>query len=199
MAASGTPENPNGTTLPIPPTPWLYAYSYPSDCLDLNYIVPSYPANTGSTTPQTTINNSAGSWVPSAGQIVYKVQTVLDSNNNSLLVVLTNQCQAQAVYTTNLPNPASWDSLFQQAMVASLGAYLVPALSLSIPLMQMNIKQAEVAIAQARAADGNEGVTVMDHLPDWMLARAGGSNWGIGYSNYAGYCFNMSWPNGDDG
>src|ERR1700761_2442839 len=189
MAASGTPENPSGSSYPIPPIPWLYAYAYPSDCLDVRYIVPSFPTNNGSSTPQTTINNAAGTWLPTGGQIPYKVQTVLDKNNNSILVILTNQDLATCVYTTNLPNPAQWDSLFQQAMVASLGAYLVPALSLSLPLMQLSIQTAEKAIAMARAADGNEGVTVMDHLPDWMIARAGGSNWGNGVNTYGGFCY----------
>src|SRR4051812_38928967 len=32
-AAQGTPENPDGTTLPLPPSPWLYSYAEPSDCL----------------------------------------------------------------------------------------------------------------------------------------------------------------------
>jgi hypothetical protein len=42
-AAQGTPENPEGTTLPLPPVPWLYQYAYPSDCLQMRFIVPSLP------------------------------------------------------------------------------------------------------------------------------------------------------------
>ena len=193
-AAEGTPENPGGLSLPLPPSPWLYSYAYPSDCLDVRYIVPSLPSNEGGAVPATTINNAAGAWIPSGGQIPYSVTT--DNNSTSpRLVILTNQDQAQAVYTQNQPNPATWDSLFQAAMVASLGAFLVPALSLSFPLMQLAIKTAEGAIAQARTADGNEGVTTMDHLPDWMRARAGGQGFGIGYnlSLYGGYV-NMCWP-----
>lgn len=195
-AAQGTPENPNGDTFTlVPPTPWLYQYAYPSDCLDMRYIVPSLPMNEAGTVPATTINNAAGTWIPSGGQIPFVVSTALDSNGNNIVVILTNQDQAQAVYTTNQSNPAGWDSLFQAAMVASLGAFLVPALSLSLPLMDRCVRMAEVAIAQARTADGNEGVTVMDHLPDWMRARAGGQGLGIGYnlSLYGGYC-NIIWP-----
>jgi hypothetical protein len=202
-AAQGTPENPDGTLYPIPDTPWLYAYAYPSDCLDMRYIIPSYPANTGSTTPSTTINNAAGTWLPSGGQIPYQVSYAADANGSPITIILTNQDQAQAAYTVNQPNPATWDSLFQAAMVASLGAFLVPALSLSLPLMQLSIKTAEMAIAQARAADGNEGVTSMDHLPDWMQARAGGAGWGpgfgLGVNNWSGYCWNMTWPYGSNG
>lgn len=197
-AAQGTPENPSGSSLPIPPTPWLYAYAYPSDCLDMQFIVPSLPSNAGGTTPATTINNAAGTSLPNGGQIPYVISTLSDSNNAPILIILTNQDQAQAVYTVNQSDPAGWDSLFQSAMVASLGAFLVPALSLSLPLLDRCVKQAEVAIAQARVADGNEGVTTMDHLPDWIRARAGGQGFGIGwnFSSYGGYC-NMQWPSGD--
>lgn len=197
-AAQGTPENPNGTTLPVPPTPWLYQYAYPSDCLDIRYVVPSLPSNAGGSTPSTTINNAAGAWIPNGGQIPYLVQTASTVSNTPVLVILTNQDQAQVVYTVNQPNPAAWDSLFQAAMVASLGAYLVPALSLSLPLMDLAIKTAENAIAIARIADGNEGVTSMDHTPDWMRARAGAQGFGVnGFTNWGGYCYTpMCWPSG---
>lgn len=195
-AAQGTPENPSGTQYPLPPTPWLYAYAYPSDCLSMRSIVPSFPGNVGSNIPATTINNSAGTWLPSSGQIPYVVSYAPDVNGSPILIILTNQCQAQAVYTINQPNPAAWDSMFQAAMVASLGAFLVPALSLSLGLMQLSIKTAEGIIIQARVADGNEGVTVMDHLPDWMRARAGaqGYGWGYNFTTYGGYCTDISWP-----
>lgn len=193
MAASGTPENPTGTSLPLPPFPWLYAYGYPSDCLLFRAILPSLPASVGGA-PATTINNAAGTWFPSGAQIPYAVSTIGDTNNSPIMVVLTNQSQAQAIYNLNIPNPAIWDSLFQAAMVASLGAFLVPALSLNITLMQLAIKTAEAAITRARAQDGNEGVTVMDHLPDWMRARLGGGmSTGITGAAWGGY-YNPIWP-----
>lgn len=195
-AASGTPENPEGTSLPVPPSPWLYAYAYPSDCLDVRYIVPSYPASTGST-PDFPVNVASATWLPTGGQIPFKVQLIDATPASQRLCVLTNQELAQVVYTTNFSNPAGWDSLFQEGMVASLGAFLVPALSLSLPLLDRCVKQAEVAIAQARVRDGNEGVTNMDHTPDWMQARLGGTGWyslGYGYGSTQGY--NMCWPSG---
>lgn len=203
-AAQGTPENVDGTTLPLPPTPYLYAYAYPVDCLFFRYIVPSFPANTGTDIPQTTINNSAATWLPSGGQIVFKLSTFqLTPTSQPIQVILTNQDQAQGVYTANLPNPSLWDSLFQAAMVASLGAFLVPALSLNLALLDRQVKAAESIIAQARAWDANEGVTSMDHTPDWIQARAGGSGygWGWGYlgSSWYGSFYNMNWPMGGDG
>lgn len=196
-AAQGTPENVNGTSLPLPPSPWLYAYAYPSDCLAVRFIVPSMPATVGSTAPATTVNNSAGTWLPNGGQIAYAVGIEYTVNNSPYKVIYTNQDQAQIVYTVNEANPSVWDSLFEQGMVASLAAFLVPALNMNFPLMQIQIKNAENCIKIARAADGNEGVTTMDHLPDWMRARAGGQGFGVGYNftSFGGYC-NMMWPDG---
>lgn len=199
-AAQGTPENPTGTVFPIPPTPWLFMYQYPSDCLDFGYIVPSFPASLTGSPPQTTTNNASGTWLPTGGQIPFKVGTVFDSNNRPTIVVLTNQDLAQAVYTVNQPNPATWDSLFQAAMVASLAAFLVPALSLALPLMDRVIKLAEAAISQARTRDGNEGVTTQDHTPDWFMARAGGQGYGIGWgmNGFGSPLTNMAWPSNGD-
>ena len=197
QAAQGTPENPNGSSLPLPPTPWLYAYAYPSDCLLFRFIVPSLPSNEGGTVPATTINNAAGTWLPTQGQIPFAVSTVHDTLGNPTTVILCNQDQAQGIYNADYSNPALWDSLFQSAMVAGLASFLVPALSLSLPLMDRQVKIAESAIAVARRQDGNEGVTVQDHTPDWFIARAGGQGFGIGYniSTWGGYC-NVMWPSG---
>lgn len=198
-AAMGTPENPQGTSLPLPPTPWLYQYALPSDCLFVRFIVPSFPAGVASVPPQTTINNAAPSWLPGGGQIPFAVAYATDVNNNPIQVILTNQDQAQAVYTVNQPNPVIWDSLFQQAFVSSLAAFFVPALSLNIQLMAASISAAERMIMQARVADGNEGVTSQDHVPDFIRARGGESGWGYAYANgyfgqYGyGYC-SMAWP-----
>lgn len=199
QAAMGTPENPNGTTYPVPEFPWLYGYAYPSDCLKFNYIIPSNPFGASGGVPATSINNAAGPQIPSPGQITYVVSSSLNSNNQPIIIILTNQSQAQGVYNANLPNPALWDSMFQAAMVATLGAFLVPALSLDKELMQLSVRTADAVITQARVADGNEGVTAMDHVPDWMRARAGAQGygyawgWNNGFLNYQGYQ-NISWP-----
>lgn len=192
-AAAGTPENPLGTTLPLPPTPWLYAYSYPSDCLRVRSIVPSQTP-TSSTLPSTTFNNPALVCNGESGQIRYAVAYDTDSGGNPIITILTNQTQAQGIYTVNQSNPVIWDSQFQAAYVASLGAFLVPALSLDMGLMDRCVKLAENMIIQARVSDGNEGVTVMDHTPDWILAR------GVSFYNYGTYANNnydpMPWPTG---
>lgn len=196
-AAAGTPENPTGSMLPLPPTPWLYSYSDPADSLNVRYIVPSLPSGAGGTGTQTTLNNAASITLAGQGQIPYTVAYSTDTSGNPLRVILTNQSQAQAVYTVNQPNPTIWDSLFQEAMVSSLAAYLVPALSLNIQLMGLQVQRAAALIARARTADGDEGVTVMDHLPDWMRARGGAGrlDYWAEYWTQSGYV-DMIWPAG---
>lgn len=198
-AATGTPENPLGADYPQPPTPWLYSYQIPANSLAIRFLVPSLPF-TATGIPPTAASVAAPIYIPGGGQIPYAVATGVDSIGNPQNILLTNQSQAQAVYTLDLENPALWDSQFQMAFVASLGAFLVPALSLDKPLMQISIRTAESIITQARAADGNEGVVCQDHTPDWMRARAGGSGFGLFGPGYAwngaafGACFDVCWP-----
>lgn len=192
-AAIGTPENPEGTTLPLPPVPWLYQYALPSDCLQVRFLVPSIPVNAVNVLP----GIPAPTYIPGGGQIPFAVAYATDTAGNPLTVILTNQTQAQCVYTVDQSDPTIWDSLFQTAFVASLAAYLVPALSLDLPLMDRVIKQADAAISIARTRDGNEGVTSQNRNASWMTARMQG---GLCYSQ-AGYgpwlnnCYqDMAWP-----
>lgn len=195
-AAQGTPENPSGTSLPLPPTPWLYQYQTPSDNLQIRYLVPSQTNSTPTgTVPLTSVNNLALSWYPGAYEIPFKVAFAKDAQNNPIEVVLTNLSQAQVVYTVNSPNPTIFDSLFEQAFVSSLAAFLSPALTLNLPLMKMAIATAEAAIAQARVRDGDEGLTSQNHTPDWMRARMVGSLYNYTAGQLPWNAFNnMLWP-----
>lgn len=196
-AAIGTPENPDGVTYPLPPSPWLYQYALPSNCLAVRFIVPTL-VGTSDGVPQTGGSQASPVYLPNPGKIPFTVAAAVDEDNNPISVILTNQSQAQIVYTIDQPNPVTWDSQFQAAFVATLGAYLVPALSLDIPLMQMCIRTAEAAIAIARAADGNEGFASQDHVPDFIRARSGNAVWwtmnqnGYGLGSYV----ELAWPGG---
>ena len=182
QAAQGTPENQSGTAFTLPPVPWLYAYSYPPDCLYVRQIVPSYPSS--GTSSLTTQDWPAQTFTPNGGAINYAVAYQTDISNNPIETVLTNQDQAIAIYTVNQANPQIWDSLFEHAFVASLAAFLVPALSLQPQLLQLNIGMAEKAIQNARARDANEGVHTQDSTPDWIRARGGNWAYGTLYDDY---------------
>lgn len=197
QAAAGTPENPQGTTLPLPPQPWLYSYQLPSDCLAARYVLPIWPTQPGSVISPAYV--MAPPLIPGQGQIPFKVAYGTDANGNPRNVILTNQTQAQLVYTVNQPNPIIWDSAFTSAMVASLAAWLVPALSLNATLMAGQAKKAEMLVTEARIRDANEGSNSQDHIPDWMLIRNSGGNGYGGWPNTSVYGNNwggLAWPAG---
>lgn len=193
-AARGTPENPQGITLPFPPQPFLYEYQVPADGLHCRYLVPTCPSPSTGSVPLTTSTIYAAPIIPNRGKIRFKVSYDTDANGNPLNVLLTNLSQAQLVYTVDQSNPSIWDSQFQAAFVASLGVFLAPPLTLSLPLMQYQIQIAERGIAEARASDANEGTASQDNIPDWIQARAGLSGptllGNYGYPQY----INMCWP-----
>ena len=189
LAAADTPENPTGTA-PFPPQPWLYSYLAPSDMLRAHYVLPTFPAQNDGSVPNTTQSIAAPIWINGMGQIPFKVMYAQDTNNNPQTIIVTNTSQAVLNYTTDCENPSIWDSQFQAAFVATLAAFLVPALSMHIPLMQVQIGVAERMIAEARAADGNEGTSSQDNVPDWIRARSGGMD---GF--YSGYNLGCGWNN----
>lgn len=199
-AAEGTPENVDGTNYATPPVPWLYQYAVPSDSLAIRYLLPPFTNNTPTgSVPISTSMIGALSPVAGMGQIPYTIAFSTDISGNPIETILTNQTQAIAVYTVNSANPIIFDSLFEQAFVASLGAYLVPALSLDLALMDRAVRQAESAIALARVRDGNESPVSQNRNAQWMNARMTGGTIGwcgsdiyspIGWGDYV----NMTWP-----
>ena len=193
QAAQGTPENPTGASLPLPQQPWLYAYLYPPDSLLMRSVMPPVTTS-GSAENQTSLSNNVTPCIPGQYQIPYATGYSTDTSGNALEVVLTNQENAVGNYTVDQENPSSWDSLFTSAYVASLAAYLVPALSLDKQLMTIKIGIAEKMIGLARGMDGNESPTNQNHSPDWMRARAGATGLSTGYGYNAYGPINMQWP-----
>ena len=193
-AAQGTPENPGGTILPLPPSPWLYCYAYPPDCLMVRFLLPTLNSlATGAPFPTLGLAPVAIGGAPATA---FVIAYDTDASGNPIRVILTNLDQAQAVYTVNLPNPDQWDSGFQEAMVAALGAKLVPALTGNLAMMQLQVGIATRIVGDARKSDGNEGMTVVDPIPDWIRTR--GYRW---LSGWPGACCiapygSLYWPAG---
>ena len=189
-AAQGTPENQTGTTLPIPPQPWLYEYLLPNDCLYVRYLRPTYAQPAG-TVPIFPTPSSVAPYVNEPRfEINFAVAT--DYVSNSLTkVILTDLSMAQIIYTQNNANPDFWESEFQAAMVASLACYLIPPLNLNMSLLSEQHKIADDVIAVAKSMDGNEGVISQNRTADWIRARGygneidyvGGWNDGYGWGN----------------
>lgn len=196
-AAQGTPENPDGTTLPEPPPPWQYEYTYPADCLLLRYLLPD-PPQIGTTSPPVLAAGlvATPTWFPPIG-FKFAVALDTDSNGNQIKVILTDLEYAQGIYTARVKNVDLWDPHFMLAAAATLGAWLCNPLARSATVLKEQVEIASSIIKQARISDGNEGVTSVDHLPDWMQVRGFSGVYDRFTEPYAYYGWdNMAFPAG---
>lgn len=193
-AAKGTPENPTGTTTLIPPSPWVYSYAYPSDCLKARYILPIFPT-VGGQVPFTTADNTAIPGYTSDFAVRFISGTDTDANGNKVRVILTNMSQATLVYTSRITDPNLWDPSFVQAAISYLGAWFVNALARNAALHKDQTQTAMAIINKARVTDGNEGPVTMDHMPDWIRARGSSPAYSGAGGFYYGWDY-VAWPNG---
>lgn len=171
------------------PNPWNYMYEWPVDCVHARF-VPSTDGGTVDSSGNLTANLRA--WSAPSPFLVASANIVNDPTGNwgdveghdpdQTRVILSNQIGASLVYTGMMQYPDAWDPLFEQALVAVLSARLAMPLvddkKLARVIRADNIAIARGALDAARVRDGNEGWTVVDHTPDWIMARTSGIAWG---------------------
>jgi hypothetical protein len=181
-AAPGTPENADSTETTwnpatMPATPWLYQYAYPADCLFVRWVAFDSAYLTGynpfsvSMPLRTAISMNAP-------YVKFEVALGTDTSENEMRVINTNAQSAVCKYVRRVENPDLWDAAFQGAFVAALAANIAFAISGKTELSKIARQQAMASVTNARARDGNEGLTVNTHTPDWIKKRgyAGGDS-----------------------
>jgi hypothetical protein len=179
-SAPGTLETPSAPASGVwstayPARPWLYSYAYPPDCLRGRKLIGNYaPQNGGAPIfPVPMSGQQAGFDAP--GQ-KFEIGTDFDADGNQITVILTNVDQALLKYTRDITIESLWDASFQEADVAALAAKLCWALVGDKGRATELLKVANDKILMARADSANEGLTVMDHTPDWITV-AHGARW----------------------
>lgn len=188
-SAPGTVETPSFPAAGVwstayPPPGWSYEYAYPADCLRARKVVGNYmPVQTGSVPLFPFANTSPLPFWELPGQR-FQVTTDLDVNNNPMSCILANIDQAILCYLRDIAIEDIWDPLFTDAMVQALAGKLALALTGDKGLAERRFKLADESIMTARAASGNEGVTVIDHTPDWLV-RGHGHGSGFGANGFA--------------
>lgn len=182
-AARGTPENPDGTKLPLPPIPWTYEYAYPSDCLAVRFVIPKHHPNSAVSNVPLMMNLSTHHkhLVNTAVPFVPAIDT--DSNGNQIKVILTNAPNADCVYTGRIANPDLWDASLQNAVVGTLAAWFVLPITGDKTLLQVRVQLAVGFVNAGRMSDGNEGITSSDVPVDWFQVRNAGAGFGDGFSS----------------
>lgn len=193
-APNTSPINPNPPQVfgNPPPQPWIYMYDWPVDCVHLRY-VPSVGTIQQTPTGQPIIppnTPTANAWWGPAPFLVHSYplpnasgwDDIEGHDPDSTKVILTNVCNAHAVYTAMKQYPDAWDALFQKAFSLTLAAQLcMPCIKDRKEAMAVRRDTRALAVEalnEARVRDGNEGWTVIDHTPDWIRNRAGYTGWG---------------------
>lgn len=153
-----------------PPPGWLYEYAYPSDCIQMRFVSPQFANNIG-IDGIPVFGNAVTSVTPYATAAVrFEVAT---DNINSIqqTVILTNQYQAIGVYTARITNPDLWGTQFIEALAAALAGRVAMQLTGDKQLVSAMFTYANSVLLQARATDGNEGLTIQASMPDWITDR----------------------------
>jgi hypothetical protein len=174
-SAPGTAGNPASTgqnwSSAYPSPPWLFEYTYPNDCLQMRQIVQQVQ-NLYTGVPFTTAGSNMYPYAVGLGSPFIVATDLIGGAQTS--VVLTNQYQAIGIYTMQIVNPNLFGPQFVEALVQALAAKLVIALTGQVSLANTKFAQANALIMQARASDGNEGLTIINNMPDWMTIREDG-------------------------
>lgn len=191
--------------------PWVYEYQFPIDGIRPRFVPMTLCNSPGGTpsgniglpsTQQTTGTNA----IQNFARQVPAPFCMTSDNNPSLVgaitdwsqipdyasisgqsltggtVILTNQINAELVYTAFISAPDQWDFSFRQAIVAVLSTFLaMPCLKdkkLARIVRDEQIKTAKQVLDEARRIDGDMMWASTDHTPDWMRVRSGGAFWG---------------------
>jgi len=173
------------------PFPFLYKYAYPADCIKLRYILFQPPQITNSVAPAVGLPVGGLPWLkPSRANRFLIANDPVEGK-----VILSNVCNAVAVYTGDIQNVDLFDDLFDLALTSALAMKLCTPITGNVGQKESFRGEVTDALAQARAADGTEALASTDHQPDWIAARGVnypsgypfgflGANWGSWYSGY---------------
>jgi hypothetical protein len=164
-----------------PPPPWLYGYKYPTGVIAIRYIVPLPDA----TQPAIPFTSAPNSFVPSANsgpmpKFEISVNMEPGSSTQKTGVILTNVRKAVFCYTDDTADVTLFDESFNRAFVQALAANLVTSLTGDLKMLDALNKLANAHILEARVKNANESLTVMDHVPDWLMVRGLGPSFGTG-------------------
>jgi hypothetical protein len=202
-------------------SPWIYAYAWPNDGVAARWLPWTGQVATTSTPLMTNLNVTTGLvgqrparfLVSSSDQYptvigaqpwdqLPDLQGTEGVGYQTRKTILTNVPPGpngtQFVYTRIVPQIEEWDGLFSEALVAVLASRLaMPILDdkkFALAVRNGQIQIAKDALMEARTHNANDAgfPQSLDHVPDWIRARRGGSSYGAGGFGEAGMLF-CSW------
>jgi hypothetical protein len=86
-------------------------------------------------------------------------------------IILTNAQNPIVDFTTSDLHILEYDAGFSAAMMLALEGKLALALLGDKEMYKNKLGEANNTILEARIRDGNEGLSIYDHVPDWLQVR----------------------------
>lgn len=151
------------------PLEWVYAYQYPSDCLNLRYITGDFGFKE-QTAEGIAFRDRHDVWfIEPEKQVPYELGSFSDGK-----AILTDQKEAYAVYTKRVTDPNQFDSQFLMALSWYLAAELaVPIIGGDQGRVYRNdaLQMYRLTLSAAVASDGNEKHRAKRKQSDMIEAR----------------------------
>jgi len=184
------------TPMPEGMYPWQVKYTYPADCLRMNYILPPPLPPADNVAPDVSGGPLfANGWLmPSRSwRFLPAYDTDPDNDNAPRRVLLSNLPDATGVYVVDVEDTTMFNGSFEVALSAALAYKLVMPLTGNAGMKAGFKEIAQEELTKARVKDGNEAIPSSDHIPDWIAVRGFGA-----YANgFAGGGFGLGqWYNG---
>lgn len=135
-----------------PPTGWSFAYSVPNKCARFRGIW---------TTPRLT--GAPADWA---------LGGIADVVGNDAVAIFTNQSEAEGVYSRIIENSQLFSTGFTKALSWRLAEAIALPITTKDSIAALMERKAPMKVAEAFAADANEGITTtMQQTPDFLSTR----------------------------
>lgn len=157
-----------------PPPNWLYEYLKPSDCVTARYVIPQNQSSMG--VPIFGTQSFPAMAIGPPTKFTIQSGTNYSDSASAVTTVCTNGQDALLIYTRDHLDYSLWPPNFEATMIWAMAGNLAIALTGDKTLAKMVFAKANEIITQARLTDGNEGFTVQDVTPDWLVARGYGQS-----------------------
>lgn len=126
---------------------WSYAYTYPNDALSVRSILQADDA---------------------ADPIKFEIAL---KDDNVSKVILTNQENAELVYTAKVTDATLFDALFIQALSWRIASEVAMPLTRDANAMQSAYQMYQSIVADAQLADARESYDTIERDAEWVRGR----------------------------
>lgn len=144
---------------------WTYAYQYPSDCLAAREIYNPLNSSNQGCCNDPNCNNSCQS-------VSKKIDfEIITNDNKDARIVLTNQEDAELIYTAKVTDPNLFDAQFIQALSRLLASDLAVPLRADSHMESQQFKKYLYILGLAQATDSNEQQKKVDDSNSFVQSR----------------------------